>query len=61
MLGIEDRIADLEKSLLALGIHHATIQIESLSHPQTDTHSDALVCNISERSISNDNHIGHNH
>ena len=54
-------IEDLEKSLLALGIHHATIQIESLSHPQTDIHSDALVCDISERAVSNGNHVGHNH
>ncbi|MFT5119659.1 MAG: cobalt-zinc-cadmium efflux system protein [Psychrobacter glaciei] len=54
-------ITDLEKSLLTLGIHHATIQVESLSHLQTATHSDALVCDISERAVDNGSHIGHNH
>ncbi|WP_227673083.1 cation diffusion facilitator family transporter [Psychrobacter sp. DD43] len=53
-------IGSLEQSLLELGIHHATIQVESAAHPQTSTHSDALVCNISERPAEN-NHIGHNH
>ena len=53
-------IGSLERSLLELGIHHATIQVESAAHPQTSTHSDALVCNISERPAEN-NHIGHNH
>ena len=53
-------IGSLEQSLLKLGIHHATIQVESAAHPQTSTHSDALVCNISERPAEN-NHIGHNH
>ncbi|WP_201586386.1 cation diffusion facilitator family transporter [Psychrobacter jeotgali] len=55
-------IADLEQRLLDLNIHHATIQVESLSHPQTDTHSDALVCNISEAPADDSGaHIGHNH
>ena len=53
-------IGSLEQSLLELGIHHATIQVESAAHPQTSTHSEALVCNISERPAEN-NHIGHNH
>ena len=53
-------IGSLEQSLLELGIHHATIQVESAAHPQTSTHSDALVCNISERPAEN-NHIGHTH
>ncbi|MEN2750203.1 cation diffusion facilitator family transporter [Psychrobacter sp. FBL11] len=54
-------IASLEQSLLAIGIHHATIQVESLSHPQTKTHSDALVCDVSERPIDSNSHIGHSH
>jgi cobalt-zinc-cadmium efflux system protein len=54
-------IANLEQGLLALGIHHATIQVESLSHPQTSAHSDALVCDISEQQSSANNHIGHSH
>ncbi|MBO1517023.1 cation transporter [Psychrobacter sp. F2608] len=54
-------IANLEQGLLALGIHHATIQVESLSHPQTGTHSDALVCDISEQQSSANSHIGHSH
>lgn len=54
-------IANLEQSLLQLGIHHATIQVESLSHPQTKTHSDSLVCDISERPADGNSHIGHNH
>lgn len=55
-------IANLEQSLLALSIHHATIQVESLSHPQTMTHSDALVCDISERPVTDTgSHMGHNH
>ncbi|MEJ6068728.1 hypothetical protein MT378_13355, partial [Psychrobacter sp. 16-Bac2893] len=53
-------IGSLEQSLLELGIHHATIQVESAAYPQTSTHSDTLVCNISERPAEN-NHIGHNH
>jgi len=31
-------IGSLEQSLLELGIHHATIQVESAAHPQTSTH-----------------------
>ena len=54
-------IASLEQSLLELGIHHATIQVESASHPQTEAHSDALVCDISEQQTEGNNHIGHNH
>jgi len=54
-------IASLEQSLLTLGIHHATIQVESASHPQTEAHSDALVCDISEQQTEGSNHIGHNH
>lgn len=53
-------IGSLEKILLELGIHHATIQVESAARPQTSTHSDALVCNIAERTTDN-SHIGHNH
>ncbi|KAA0915165.1 cation diffusion facilitator family transporter [Psychrobacter sp. ANT_WB68] len=54
-------IANLEQSLLELDIHHATIQVESLSHPQTKTHSDALVCDISQQTPDTTSHIGHNH
>ncbi|WP_201550064.1 cation diffusion facilitator family transporter [Psychrobacter fjordensis] len=54
-------IANLEQRLLTLGIHHATIQVESSSHPQTKSHSYALVCNISEQATDNNSHIGHNH
>jgi len=54
-------IASLEQSLLKLNIHHATIQVESLAHPQTKTHSDALVCDISQQVTDNNSHIGHNH
>ena len=54
-------IANLEQRLLTLGIHHATIQVESSSHPQTKSHSDALVCNISEQATDNSSHVGHNH
>lgn len=54
-------IASLEKSLLELGIHHATIQIESPLHAQTNAHSNALVCDISEQVVEGNNHIGHNH
>lgn len=54
-------IASLEKSLLELGIHHATIQIESPLHAQTNDHSNALVCDISEQVVEGNNHIGHNH
>lgn len=54
-------IANLEKGLLELGIHHATIQVESDSHPKTDSHSDALVCDILEQPTTVNSHIGHNH
>ncbi len=54
-------IASLEKILLALGIHHATIQVESLSHPQNSSHSEALVCDIAGQSPTGNSHIGHNH
>ena len=54
-------ITSLEKSLLELDIHHATIQVESLAHPQTKTHSDALVCDISQQAVDSNSHIGHNH
>ena len=55
-------ISELEQRLQALGINHATIQVESLAHPQTQGHSDALVCNISERPMSDTGgHIGHSH
>lgn len=54
-------INSLEQSLLKLGIHHATIQVESLSHPQNSLHSEALVCDISGKTPTGDSHIGHNH
>ncbi|MBB3107076.1 cobalt-zinc-cadmium efflux system protein [Psychrobacter luti] len=54
-------ITNLEKSLLELDIHHATIQVESLAHPQNKTHSDALVCDISQQPTDANSHIGHNH
>ena len=54
-------ITNLEKSLLELDIHHATIQVESLAYPQTKTHSDALVCDISQQATDANSHIGHNH
>ena len=54
-------IASLEQSLLELGIHHATIQIESPLHAQINDHSNALVCDISEQTVEGNNHIGHNH
>lgn len=54
-------IVSLEQNLLELGIHHATIQVESASHPQNNTHSDALVCDISEQPTDANSHIGHNH
>ncbi len=55
-------ISELELRLQELGINHATIQVESLAHPQTQGHSDALVCNISERPMSDSGgHIGHSH
>ena len=55
-------ISELEVRLQDLGINHATIQVESLAHPQTQGHNDALICNISERPINDiGGHIGHNH
>ena len=54
-------IANLEQSLLTLGIHHATIQVESPLHAQINAHSNALVCDISEQAVEGNNHIGHNH
>jgi cobalt-zinc-cadmium efflux system protein len=54
-------IASLEQRLLELGIHHATIQVESSSHPQNISHSDALVCDISGQLPDGNSHIGHNH
>ena len=53
-------IIDLEKRLLALDIHHVTIQVESASHPQNQAHGDALVCDISEQPVDS-GHMGHNH
>ena len=55
-------ITELERRLQDLGISHATIQVESLSLSQTQMHSDALVCDISERPISDTGgHHGHSH
>ena len=55
-------ITSLEQSLLTLGIHHATIQVESSSHPQNSSHSDTLVCDISKRPTkAASGHIGHSH
>ena len=54
-------ITNLEQSLLELDIHHATIQVESLAHPQNKAHSDALVCDISQQAVNSNSHIGHNH
>ncbi len=55
-------IYELEQRLQTLGINHATIQVESLMHPQTTTHSDALVCDISSFDATNtDSHAGHHH
>ena len=54
-------IASLEQSLLTLGIHHATIQIESPLHAQINAHSNTLVCDISEQTVEGNNHIGHSH
>ncbi len=54
-------ITNLEQSLLELDIHHATIQVESLAHPQTKTHRDALICDISQQATDANSHIGHNH
>ena len=53
-------ISELEMRLQELDINHATIQVESLAHPQS--HSDALICDIAERPISdNGGHAGHSH
>ena len=55
-------IAELELRLQALSINHATIQVESGSHPQTQAHSDALICDIAERPMSDKgSHAGHSH
>ena len=55
-------ITSLEQSLLKLGIHHATIQVESSSHPQNRPHSDTLVCDISERPTKTaGGRMGHSH
>ena len=55
-------IAELEQRLQDLSISHATIQVESGTHPQTVAHSDALVCDIAARSTSNSSHHhGHSH
>ncbi len=55
-------ISEIELRLLELSINHATVQVESLSHPQTQAHSDALVCNIAERpSTDTGGHAGHSH
>lgn len=54
-------IANLEQNLSVLGIHHATIQVESLSHPQNSSHSEALVCDIAGQAPAGNSHIGHNH
>ena len=55
-------MTSLEQSLLTLGIHHTTIQVESSSHPQNSPHSDTLVCDISKRPIkAASGHIGHSH
>ncbi len=55
-------IRELELRLLELGISHATVQVESQAHPQTLAHSDALICDISNRPINNNTaHLGHSH
>lgn len=54
-------IASLEQRLLELGIHHVTIQVESSSHPQNLSHSNALVCDISGQLPDSNSHIGHSH
>ncbi|WP_201527716.1 cation diffusion facilitator family transporter [Psychrobacter frigidicola] len=55
-------IAELEQRLQDLGISHATIQVESVEHPQTKAHSDALVCDIAARPIKDaGGHQGHSH
>lgn len=52
-------IHELEHSLEALGISHATIQVESSGF--SESHGDALVCDISTRGPDNSGHLGHNH
>ena len=52
-------IHELEHSLEALGISHATIQVESSGF--SEAHGDALVCDISSRGQDNSGHLGHNH
>lgn len=55
-------IADLEQRLTELGINHATMQVESLSHQQAQGHNDALVCSVADRPVSNvGGHHGHSH
>ncbi|MBP2280138.1 cobalt-zinc-cadmium efflux system protein [Psychrobacter sp. PL15] len=55
-------IAELDQRLQELSISHTTIQVESLTHPHTQTHGDALVCGIAERPMSNNGgHQGHSH
>lgn len=55
-------IADLKQRLTELGINHATMQVESLSHQQAQGHSDALVCSVADRPMSNTGgHHGHSH
>ncbi|ALF60739.1 hypothetical protein AOC03_04120 [Psychrobacter urativorans] len=55
-------IAELEQRLQDLGISHATIQVESGTHPQTTAHSDALVCDITARPVkTTGGHHGHSH
>ena len=52
-------IHDLEGRLKALGISHATIQVESSECP--NHHGDALVCDMSEMGQADTGHLGHNH
>ena len=55
-------IHDLEQRLQNLGISHATIQVESATHPQTLVHTDALICDITARPSQNSHgHHGHSH
>ena len=55
-------IAELEQRLQDLGISHATMQLESATHPQTQCHNDALVCDITARPVkTNGGHHGHAH
>lgn len=52
-------IHELEGGLKALGISHATIQVESLHCPQS--HGDSLVCDMSEMGQPDSGHLGHHH